>query len=66
VELYHQITCPVLFFWGLESFFPVPEKDSRAKAIGNSRLVRVPNAGHWVHHDRLEMFLEETAAFLKD
>jgi pimeloyl-ACP methyl ester carboxylesterase len=66
VELYRQITCPVLLFWGLESFFPVPETDPRAKAIAAARLVRVPGAGHWVHHDQLELFLTETAVFLKD
>jgi pimeloyl-ACP methyl ester carboxylesterase len=65
VELYRQITCDVLFFWGLESFFPVPESDPRAKAIQNGRIVRVPNAGHWVHHDQLDVFLRETAAFLQ-
>ncbi len=66
VELYNQISCPVLFFWGLESFFPVPETDRRAKAIRNSRLVKVADAGHWVHHDQLDIFLGETSAFLKD
>jgi pimeloyl-ACP methyl ester carboxylesterase len=25
----------------------------------------VESAGHWVHHDRLELFLEEVRAFLK-
>jgi pimeloyl-ACP methyl ester carboxylesterase len=66
VELYRQITCPVMFFWGLESFFPVPETDRRAKAIQNSRLVKVADAGHWVHHDQLDIFLRESTAFLKD
>ncbi len=66
VELYSQITCPILFFWGLESFFPVPETDPRKKAIRNARLVEVPNAGHWVHHDQLDTFLRDATAFLKD
>ena len=66
VELYRQISCPVLFFWGLESFLPIPENDRRAKAISNSRIVRVAHAGHWVHHDQLDLFLRETAAFLRD
>jgi pimeloyl-ACP methyl ester carboxylesterase len=66
VELYSRITSPTLFFWGLESFFPVPETDPRKKVISNARLVKVPNAGHWVHHDQLDVFLRETTAFLKD
>ncbi len=64
VELFGQITSPTLLFWGLESFFAVPHKDPRLKAIRNCRLVTVPNAGHWVHHDQLELFLKETTAFL--
>jgi pimeloyl-ACP methyl ester carboxylesterase len=42
----------------------VPHADPRLKAIRNCRLVTVPNAGHWVHHDQLELFLKETTAFL--
>jgi pimeloyl-ACP methyl ester carboxylesterase len=28
-------------------------------------LVKVAKAGHWVHHDQLELFLKETTAFLE-
>jgi pimeloyl-ACP methyl ester carboxylesterase len=66
VELFGQVTCPILFFWGLESFIPVPDSDPRMLAIRNSRLVRVAGSGHWVHHDQLDLFLKETIAFLKD
>jgi pimeloyl-ACP methyl ester carboxylesterase len=66
VELFGQVTCPTLFFWGLESFLPVPEADPRWKAVRNRRLVKVPNAGHWVHHDQLDLFLHETSTFLRD
>jgi len=64
-ELYGQITSPTLLFWGLESFAPVPDNDPRVKAIRNCRLVKVAKAGHWVHHDQLELFLKETTAFLE-
>jgi len=65
-ELYGQITSPTLIFWGLESFAPVPQHDPRVNAIRNRRLVTVPKAGHWVHHDQLDFFLKETTAFLRD
>jgi pimeloyl-ACP methyl ester carboxylesterase len=43
-----------------------PESDWRSQAIKNHRLVKVPNAGHWVHHDQLEIFLAETKIFLAE
>jgi pimeloyl-ACP methyl ester carboxylesterase len=64
-ELYGQITSPTLLFWGLESFAPLPKDDPRVNAIRNCRLVKVPKAGHWVHHDQLDLFLRETRAFLE-
>ena len=59
-----EITCPVLLFWGMESWAQDPETDGRASMIKHHRLVKVPGAGHWVHHDRLDVFLEETTRFL--
>jgi pimeloyl-ACP methyl ester carboxylesterase len=44
----------------------VPESDPRMKAIRNCRLVKVSNAGHWVHHDQLEILLRETTEFFQD
>lgn len=64
-ELYGQITSPTLIFWGLESFAPVPDNDPRVNAIRNRKMIQVPKAGHWVHHDQLKLFLKETEAFLR-
>ena len=66
VEVFRQITCPTLFFWGTESFLPIPEPDPRFQAVRQRRLIKVPGAGHWVHHDQLDLFLRESAVFLAD
>jgi pimeloyl-ACP methyl ester carboxylesterase len=66
VELFGQITAPTLVFWGMESFAPVPENDPRVQAIRNGRMIKVPKAGHWVHHDQLDLFLKEATEFLRD
>ena len=65
-EIVGRITCPVLLFWGMESRMPDPEADGRLAWVPNVRLIRVPRAGHWLHHDQLEMFLTETRKFLAE
>jgi pimeloyl-ACP methyl ester carboxylesterase len=62
--IYAEITCPVLLVWGHESWLPDPEIDDRAYAIGDRQVLKVEGAGHWVHHDRLDVFLEESKRFL--
>ena len=65
-EILGQISSPVLLFSGMESWAGDPQADGRAKTIKNYRLVRVQNAGHWVHHDQLQVFLKETRRFLDE
>lgn len=65
-QIFSQITCPVLLFWGMESWAADPSTDGRANVIQNHRLVKVANAGHWVHHDQLDLFLTETKQFLAE
>jgi hypothetical protein len=42
---------------GLESFAPVPQNHP-ANAMRNLPPVKVPKAGHWVHHDQLDLVPE--------
>lgn len=65
-EVLGQITCPVQLFWGTESFVANPEDMGLAQQIKNYQLVKVPHAGHWLHHDQLQLFLSETKRFLLD
>src|SRR5581483_4773518 len=55
--IYSEITCPVLLVWGRESWMPDPDTEDRAAAIRNRQVLKVDGAGHWVHHDQLELFL---------
>ncbi len=63
-DIYSRIDCPSLLFWGTESFAPPPEGDPRFQAIRNCRMITVPDAGHWLHHDQLQLFLTEASSFL--
>jgi pimeloyl-ACP methyl ester carboxylesterase len=53
-----------LLFRGIESWASDPEKDGRAKAFQKVKVVNVPGAGHWVHHDQLDIFLRAVQDFL--
>lgn len=65
-EILRQVSCPVLLFWGRQSFAKDPETDPLAQEIANRRIVKVDQAGHWLHHDQLEIFLRETKKFLAE
>jgi len=64
-EIWGRITCPTLLFRGMESWASDPEKDGRIKAFQKAQLVNVPRAGHWVHHDQLDIFLTAVQEFLR-
>lgn len=63
-EIWGQITCPVLLVRGGESWAPDPDADGRTRAFHDPRVVTIDGAGHWVHHDRLDLFLAHVRAFL--
>jgi pimeloyl-ACP methyl ester carboxylesterase len=65
-ELWSRITCPTLLVHGLDSWAKPPADDGRIDYFRNARGVPVAGAGHWVHHDQLDIFLREVRAFLRD
>jgi pimeloyl-ACP methyl ester carboxylesterase len=62
--LWANIACPILFVNGKESWASNPETDGRMGWFKDGRVVEFERAGHWVHHDRLDAFLETVRAFL--
>jgi pimeloyl-ACP methyl ester carboxylesterase len=56
----------VLLFWGRQSFALDPDLAEEAAALKDRTVVKVDHAGHWVHHDQLGIFLEETKRFLAE
>jgi len=63
-QLWNRITCPTLLVYGKESWASNPQGDGRAQYFRNARVVNVEGAGHWVHHDRLDAFIETLREFL--
>ena len=65
-HFWNQITCPVLLIRGTESWASDPEVDGRATSFCNYTAVNIEKAGHWVHHDQLDAFLNVVRPFLQD
>ena len=63
-ELWRRISCPTLLLYGKESWASDPVKDGRADHFRDAKVVTIENAGHWVHHDRLDEFLDLVREFL--
>lgn len=61
-DIWNQIRAPILFIQGEESWGKQSPVDF--SAFHNYRTVTVEEAGHWVHHDRFERFLELVEGFL--
>jgi len=63
-DLYKRISCPALLIRGAESWAMDPEKDGRANTFQNVQVASIEDAGHWVHHDQLEVFIKLVKGFL--
>lgn len=63
-HLWGRIECPTLLVYGKESWASNPQEDGRARYFKNAKVISFENAGHWVHHDRLEAFLEAVTDFI--
>jgi pimeloyl-ACP methyl ester carboxylesterase len=62
--LWARIACPTLLMRGTESWASDPSEDGRARHFQNAEIANVEKAGHWIHHDQLEVFLSHLRAFL--
>lgn len=63
-EMWSHVRVPVLLISGSDSGEMLRQWDVRATVIPNHRSVVIEGAGHWVHHDQLERFLEVVGRFL--
>jgi pimeloyl-ACP methyl ester carboxylesterase len=63
-DLWSRIACPTLLVYGKESWASNPEQDGRIRHFKNAKVVEFEGAGHWVHHDRLDGFLDLLRGFL--
>ena len=64
-SLWSQITCPTLLVGGRDSWHQDPTITGRIKFFKNVKVKIFDKAGHWVHHDRREDFIELVNDFLR-
>lgn len=63
--LWGAITCPTQLVYGADSWASNPEKDGRAAYFKNGAKVKLfQKAGHWVHHDQFDGFVQMLHDFL--
>ncbi len=66
MSLWSRIECETLLVRGTESWASDPAGDGRLAAFKKARVVDIEGAGHWVHHDQLDVFLETVKDFLAE
>jgi pimeloyl-ACP methyl ester carboxylesterase len=64
--LWGAITCPTLLCYGDKSWASNPERDGRARHFKHAQVVSFADAGHWVHHDQLDAFMQALRDFLSE
>src|SRR5579871_912755 len=65
-EIWSNISAPVLLVRGTESWASDPAEDGRIKHFKNARLANIEGAGHWSHHDKLDVFMQQVEKFLAE
>ena len=63
--LWSRITCPTLLMWGDESYLSDPEAAGLLKHFKQAEMQKIAGAGHWLHHDRLDLVLASLRRFLE-
>ena len=65
-ELWGNIKSPTLLIHGADSWAKDPREDGRAALFKHAQVEEVAGAGHWVHHDQLDVFLKLVRDFLAE
>jgi len=63
-QIWGAISCPTLLLYGADSWASNPEKDGRIAHFSNAEVIEFEKAGHWLHHDQFDRFMEVLRDFL--
>jgi pimeloyl-ACP methyl ester carboxylesterase len=62
--LWSRIACPTLLCHGTDSWARDPRVTGEAAVFQKAQVVEFQNAGHWLHHDQLDLFMKTLRDFL--
>ena len=63
-QTWSAITAPTLLLYGSESWASNPEGDGRLDHFANAEVIEFEKAGHWLHHDQFDRFMQTLRDFL--
>jgi pimeloyl-ACP methyl ester carboxylesterase len=62
--LWGRIPCPTLLCYGTDSWARDPRETGEASHFRDARVAAFENAGHWLHHDQLDLFMSHLRHFI--
>ena len=65
-EIQRRISCPVLLLYGSNGWSGNPLEGKNQNFFQLAKSVCIPNAGHWLHHDQIDIFTEVVKVFLNN
>ena len=63
-QTWAAITAPTLLLYGADSWASNPQGDGRLEHFENAKVIEFENAGHWLHHDQFDRFMQTLRDFL--
>jgi pimeloyl-ACP methyl ester carboxylesterase len=64
IELWEQVNCPTLLMNARQGFEHRIGQDNTAGHFNSSAILNIDQAGHWLHHDQFDLFIQELKLFL--
>jgi pimeloyl-ACP methyl ester carboxylesterase len=65
IALRQRIACPTLLLRAGDSIAPDPASNGILRHFRNAEQKVIAGAGHWVHHDKLDVVVAELRSFLQ-
>ncbi|MGK0339234.1 MAG: pimeloyl-ACP methyl ester carboxylesterase, partial [Candidatus Azotimanducaceae bacterium] len=62
--LWNKIDCPTMLMNARQGFEHRTGQNDTLRYFRQGKVVNIDNAGHWLHHDQFQTYVDESRAFL--